>query len=120
MPSLPGAPTAEIRVGINGKDLVNVRVCEGGETAANQNFIQDTVSRWFGQASPPYMGGACGLKGACKGIFTLTTQALNLDDMGPEERKMTHATFPDLVVDLRMLPGCVEDMAMGNLARGKA
>ena len=43
-------------------------------------------------------------------------QGGNLNDMGPEERKAIQATTPDLVVDLRELAECVQDMTMGNLA----
>ena len=52
------------------------------------------------------MGGVSGLPRTCKGMFTHITQALNIDDMGPEERRVTQATIPDLVVDLRVLPEC--------------
>jgi hypothetical protein len=65
------------------------------------------------------MGGACGLPRTRKGLFTLITRALNLDGMGPEERKAIQATTHGLVVDLCALTGCVKDMAMGNLAGGR-
>ena len=65
---------------------------------------------------PPRMGGACRHPRTCKGPFALITQALNLDDMGPEERKATQAAAPGLLVGLRALAGCAKDMAMGNLA----
>ena len=35
--------------------------------------------------------------------------------MGPKEWKVTQATIPDLVVDLRALAECVQDMAMENM-----
>jgi len=39
--------------------------------------------------------------------------------MDPEERKVTQAIIPDLVVDLHALPECVQDMVMGKLAEGR-
>ena len=49
----------------------------------------------------PHMGGASGLPRTCKGLFTHITQALNIDDTGPEERpeerRVTQAIIPDLV-----------------------
>ena len=63
----------------------------------------------------PHMGGASGLPRKCKGLFTHITQALNIDDTGPKERKVTQATIPDLVLDLRALPGCALGIAMGDL-----
>ena len=66
------------------------------------------------------MGGACGPPRMCKGpLFTYHTQALNPDDTGPEERKVIKAAISDLVVDLCVLPGCVEGISMGNLTGGR-
>ena len=35
--------------------------------------------------------------------------------MDPEERKVIQAIISDLVVDLRALPECAQDIATGNL-----
>jgi len=71
------------------------------------------------RAGIPYMGGTSGLPRTCKGLFTHITQALNIDDTDPEERKVTQATIPGLVVDLRVLPECAQGIAMGNLSGGR-
>ena len=65
------------------------------------------------------MGRASGLPRTCKDLFTHITQALNIDDTDPEERKATQAIIPDFVVDLHALPECAQDTAMGNLTGGR-
>ena len=77
------------------------------------------MSRWPKKAGMPHMGGASGLPRTCKGLFTHITQALNIDDTDPEERKVIQATTLGLVVDLRALPGCAQDIATGNLTGGR-
>ena len=61
----------------------------------------DTKSRWPTRAGIPHIGEASGLPRTCKGLFTHITQALNIDDTGPEERpeerRVTQAIIPDLV-----------------------
>ena len=64
-------------------------------------------------------GRACGLPRTYKGLFTLITQALNRYDMDPEERKVTQAIIPDLVVDLHALPECAQGISMENLTGGR-
>ena len=61
------------------------------------------------------MGGTSELPRTCKGLFTRITQALNIDDTDPEERKVIEAIIPGLVVDLRTLPGCAQGTSTGNL-----
>ena len=60
------------------------------------------------------MGGASGPPRTCKGLFTRITQALNIDDTGPAERKVTQAAIPGPVVDLRALPECAQYIATGS------
>ena len=90
----------------------------GGGTTANHTSIVDTISRWFKRADLPREGGASGLPRTCKGLFTHITQALNFDDTGPEERRVTKTIISDPVVDLRALPGCAKGISMGNLTGG--
>ena len=92
-----------------------MRVCEVGGAIANHKPTVDTKSREFGRAGLPHKGGASRLPKTRKGLFTSITQALNLEDVDSEERKVTQTTTPDLVADLRALAGCVQDMAMGGV-----
>ena len=91
----------------------------GGGTTANHYAALDRISRWPKGAGIPHMGGASELPRTYKGLFTHITQALNIDDTDPEERKVIQAIIPDLVVDLRALPEYAKDIAMGNLAGGR-
>ena len=54
-------------------------------------------------------------RGPTNCVLRALTQALSIDDTGPEERKVTQAIIPDLGMDLRALPECAQDIAIGNL-----
>ena len=70
----------------------------------SQRRVGHDIARWPRKAGIPYMGRASGLPRTCKDLFTHITQALNIDDTDPEERKATQAIIPDFVVDLHALP----------------
>ena len=71
------------------------------EDYSNYSSFMDLMSQLLRWAGLPHEGGACGLSRTCKSLPTLIIQALNLDDMGPEERKVTQAIIPEFVVDGR-------------------
>ena len=80
--------------------------CARWGTTANHNAASGKIPQWPKRAGIPHMGGASGLSRTCKGLFTHITQALNIDDTDPEERKFIQAIIPGLVVDLRALSVC--------------
>ena len=81
---------------------------------SNQDFFRGPGVEVVPAGGLRHKDGACELPGTCKGLFALITQALNLDGTRPEQRKVTQATIPDLVVDLGALLKCVQDTAMGT------
>ena len=50
--------------------------------------LQQTKTSSCRRAGLPHKGAACELPNTCKGMFTFNTQTLNIDDMGPDERKV--------------------------------
>ena len=54
-----------------------------------------------------------------KGLFAFITQAPSLNGMCPEERKVTQAAIPDLMVDLRAQGAAMGDLAGGRHSPGK-
>ena len=69
----PSASTADKCAGVYGVNIKNFRGCAGGGTAANQNAIVDTISRWLGRAGLPLNRAGPADSPGRAGPFTLIT-----------------------------------------------
>ena len=74
------------------------------------------ISDYLLKAHIPHEGGVRGRPKTCKDMFTHITQALNSQDLNPEEHRVLQKIICDLLPDFRALPEDVEDISTGPLA----
>ena len=96
--------------------LKKLRGAKGGGALANHNGIVDAISEWLLRAHIPHKGGVRGRPKTCKDMFTHITQALNPEDLNPNEQRTLQKIIPDLVPDFRSLPEDIEDISAAPLA----
>jgi hypothetical protein len=99
-----------------GNNIKKLRGAKGGGALANHNSIVDAISDWLLTAHIPHKGGVRGRPKTCKEMFTHITQALNPEDLNPNEQRTLQKIIPDLVPDFRSLPEDIEDISAAPLA----
>ena len=99
-----------------GNNIKKLRGATGGGALTNHNGIVNVISDYLLKAHIPHKGGVRGRPKTCKDMFTHITQALNSQDLNPEEHRVLQKIICDLLPDFRALPEDVEDISTGPLA----
>ena len=99
-----------------GNNIKKLRGAKGGGALANHNSIVDAISDWLLTAHIPHKGGVRGRPKTYKDMFTHITQALNPEDLNPNEHRTLQKIICDLVPDFRSLPEDIEDISAAPLA----